>query len=250
MSSIPEVPPCCNRVLAEDVCYTKHAGVVISLGRETALYEYVLKEIPEAHQLVVNVASSLPAPPRHERVKRAFFPDASVVSRIRQQQGFSEVVQQCELVLQRYGIVLVMCKGGNHRAPTVADCLKRKGRFVIHATLATRRAFCCTHIATLVHACVRCSNGVEFYSRLIRESEDLRCESQLCVGWDAADLETCEVDPTVSFLRAGSNVQVLEMRGCECLVRDRETGHTCALPVTWLVPRCVYMERENVSDVR
>ena len=166
-----------------------------------------------------------------------------MVLRIQQLGGFAEVVKACELVLQTYGIVLVVCKGGNHRSPTVAHIMRSEGRFVIHATLFTRRAFHCTHIAALVHACVRCSNGVDFYSRLIRESEDPNYELQLCVGWTPGDVETREADTSMSFVREGAEVQVLDTCGYECTVRDKETRYTYTLPATWLIPKRVYMER-------
>ena len=125
--------------------------------------------------------------------------------------------------------------------------MRSEGRLVIHATLSTRRAFHCTHIAALVHACVRCSNGLDFYRRLIRESEDPEYELQLCVGWTPGDVDRSEANTIMSFVRAGAEVQVLVKRGYECTVRDKETRDTYTLPATWLIPKRVYMERAQLE---
>ena len=228
----------------EDDCYTTHAGVVISLGWNTPVYTYISDKIPEAHKLIVDVAELLPAPPRHQRIKHECFPDAAMVSRIQRQKGFEEALALCESVLQIHGIVLVLCKGGNHRSPTVANSMKQPGRIVIHSTLFTRPPFCGEHIATLVHACIKCENSLEFYSELIRNSKDSQQNTQLCVGWNAGNVETQKVDTKVPFLSAGAEVEVLDTCDHSCLVKDKTTGCSCELPVTWLLHKHVYMRRE------
>ena len=230
----------------QDENYTKHCGVVISLGWNTPIYRHITKKIPEAHNLIIDLTRFLEAPEKEERVKGACFPDENVVSQIRAHKRFNEVVEICESVLRRYGIVLVACKGGNHRAPTVADSMKSRGRFVLHATLFTRPSLQCSHVATLVHACVKCSTSINFYNHLVRESNDPQYPTPLCVGWSSVvNLDTGEVDTSIPPITAGSEVQVLTVNGYKSIVKDTATGQTYALPVTWLVPKSVYTRRER-----
>ena len=238
-----------ERILMEDENenenYTKHCGVVISLGNTTPLWYYIRDEIPEAEYLIVDVTQWLRAPPRQERVK-GYFPDDNVVSQIRQHNRFNEAKEACESTLRKYGIALVACKGGNHRAPTVADSMKARGRFVLHATLRTRPSLPHKHVATLVHACVKCSTSIHFYNHLVRESNDPQYPTPLCVGWSSVvNLDTGEVDTSMPPITAGSEVQVLTVNGYKSIVKDTATGQTYALPVTWLVPKSVYTRRER-----
>ena len=229
----------------ENENYTKHCGVVISLGNTTPLWCYIRQEIPEAKYLIVNVTEWLRAPPRQERVK-GYFPDDNVVSQIRNHDGFNKAKDACESTLGKYGIALVACKGGNHRAPTVANSMKSRGRFVLHATLSTRPSLQCSHVATLVHACVKCSTSINFYNHLVRESNDPQYPTPLCVGWSSVvNLDTGEVDTSIPPITAGSEVQVLTVNGYKSIVKDTATGQTYALPVTWLVPKSVYTRRER-----
>jgi len=236
---------CSNRAPDRGGSYTRHGGVVISLGYQSAAYEYILQDIPEAKRLIVNVAHILTAPPKDERVKGACFPDKCVVSQVRGHARFPAAVDACEQVLQTYGIVLVVCKGGNHRSPTVADSIGCRGRFVIHATIYKRPRFISKDIATLVHACVESRSGDDFYSHLIRASQNPRDETQLCVGWAPVDMDTGEAVTSVQFVRAGAEVQILQACDRVCTVKDKETKYIYTIPATWLIPKCVYMRRER-----
>ena len=168
------------------------------------------------------------------------------MSSIRQQEGFNEAVEACESTLRKYGIVLVACMRGNDRAPTVADSMKSRGRVVLHATLEP--SLQCSHVATLVHACVKCSSSTEFYNRLVSESQDSQYKTPLCVGWSSA----VNVDGTwqldTSRPQAGSEVQLLQVKGSESIVMDTTTGHTYVLPVTWLLPKSVLTAMVRSSD--
>ena len=231
----------------ENENHTKHCGVVISLGNTTPLWYYIREQIPEAEYLIVDVTEWLRAPPRQERVK-GYFPDDNVVSQIRNHDGFNKAKDACESTLGKYGIALVACKGGNHRAPTVADSMKARGRFVLHATLRTRPSLPHKHVATLVHACVKCSSSIEFYNGLVRESQDPQYKTPLCVGWSSA----VNVDGTwqldTSRPQAGAEVQLLQVKGAESTVMDTTTGHTYVLPVTWLLPKSVLTAMVRSSD--
>ena len=217
--------------------YTKHGGVVVSFGLRTPLYRYLCEEMPEAIKCIVDVTAMLPAPPPEEREPKAYFPDENVVKGVRAQKRFNEAVECCENVLKKYGLVLVMCNSGNHRSPTVAHSTKRKGGFLIHATIKNRPVVHFQLIATLVHACIKCAKGPDFYSWLLREAH-------LCVGWEAGDPDTQQIDTSVKFLRAGTVVQILEHREGNCIVKDKNSASICKLPETWIVPTQIYMMRE------
>ena len=237
-----EVPLCDDYELNDRECFTEHAGVVISLGRNTPLYRYIRDNLPEAQVLIVDVAHMIDPPPRPERHK-GVFPEDVIVSQVRGARGFDKAVQCCESVLAKHGIVLVMCKGGNHRAPTVADSMKRDHLFIVHATLATRYHLRRRNIAVLVHACVKSKSGDSFYRQLTQELEEKRCDIRFCAGWQARDLVTGKWDASNQFPKAGANVEVLSVRDCMCTLQERETGCKYTLPITWLVPRCVYQRR-------
>ena len=236
---------CSDDGLSAKVCYTNHGGVVVSLGWNTGLYQYICENIPEARELVVDVSAIIPAPPRCQRDRNAYFPDDSVVSQVRGSRWYGEAVDCCNSVLRKHGIVLVACKGGNHRAPTVADGMKHQSRFIVHATLRTRNTIRYEHIAVLVYACVKSSSGDCFYRQLAQELTEKRCTMQLCTGWQADDDVVDERNSSRRTPNAGTVVEVLSVRDCWCSVRAKGTGCTYMLPITWLLPTCVYERRER-----
>ena len=147
-------------------------------------------------------------------------------------------------MLREHGIVLVACKGGNHRAPTVADYMKRGCRFIVHATLCTRRPQLCSEdVAVLVHACMKSKSGDRFYWELSQKLQAKKCKMQLCVGWHMGDASTGERDINIWAPKAGTKVQVLVVHGEWCKVKDR-TGYTYTIPITWLIPSSVFANKE------
>ena len=140
----------------------------------------------------------------------------------------------------------LVSRDGNKKASTVADSMKSRGMFVLHATLFGRPSFQCSHVATLVHACLKCRSSIEFYNGLVHESKDPQYKTPLCVGWSThpVNLDTNEVNTSIPPIPDGSEVEVLAVNGYESTVRDTATGHTYGLPVTWLVPKSVYTRLE------
>ena len=246
MQNSPEVRSCSVNKLDEEVCYTKHGGVVISLGWNTPLYWHIMKNIPGAHAIIVDVSKIIPAPLKRHRVKKAFFPDERVVTQVQESPEFEEALRRCECVLDNYGIVLVTCKGGNHRAPTIADSMKRPGRIIIHATLGKREAICPQHIEVLVHACVQSSSTENFYKQLTKDLVGKKYITRLCAGWQAGDLASGKSDTSNQFPKAGVDVEVQSVSGCWCTVKEKDSEGTFTLPITWFVPTCVYKRRESV----
>ena len=87
---------------------------------------------------------------------------------------------------------------------------------------------------------------MDFYNALVHESKNPPYKTPLCVGWSSVvNLGTGEADTSMPPITAGSEVQVLTVNGYQSTVRDTATGHTYALPVTWLVPKSVYTRRER-----
>ena len=226
---------------SDDSSYTRHGGAVISLGWDTDVYRWLLAEIPEVVQLTLDVTRFLPAPPRAERI-RGTFPDNGVICQVREQEGFSACVSACHEVLASHGIVLVMCKGGRHRAPTVAHEMSQKGRYVVHATLRWP-SISPAHVACLIHACVRCRSRDTFYNMLLTMPNQ-----RLCVGWSPGNPDTRETHTEVPYVKHGARVQVLEADETDCVVRVAPTEYTCKLPLTWLLPESVCQSYVRVDD--
>ena len=180
------------------------------------------------------------------RVKNAFFPDERVVTQVQESPEFGEALRRCEWVLDNYGIVLVMCKGGNHRAPTVADGMKCPGRIIIHSTLGTRKAICPQHIEVLVHACVQSSSTENFYKQLTKDLVGKKYITRLCAGWQAGDLASGKSDTSNQFPKAGVDVEVQSVSDCWCTVKEKDSEGTFMLPITWFVPTAVYKCMESV----
>ena len=232
-----------NYDLSGDGCYTTHGGVVVSLGYDTDVYEYIMRRIPEACKLVVHVNRRLPAPAKEER-RRGYFPERHVIERIQQLSKFTECVNECRGVLEKHGIVLVVCKGWNHRAPTVSNELLESGRYVMHATLRTKHRLPPAYVAILVHACISCRGAEEFYADFIRTSMDANEALRIRIGWTPGDPTTDEVFDVPSCVKRGAYVRVLQMDGFLITLEDVATKYSYKLPVTWLLPESTYARLE------
>ena len=110
---------------------------VVSMGLETWLYHDLLKEIHNLREVVVDVRDKIKAPPKGSRIKGARYPDARVVAQIIIHEDFPLVVSNCEKVLEDRGIVVVGCKSGIRKAPTIAAAVERKSfnAYTVHCSL-------------------------------------------------------------------------------------------------------------------
>ena len=111
-------------------------GVVISLGIRTYAYDQLVRMEPRICEVLVDVRSYVNAPPRHRRVNEVY-PHAAIIDAVKMQCGYECCVSACAHVLRSQGIVVIGCKGGRHRAPTVASEFEMAGRHVIHLTLSS-----------------------------------------------------------------------------------------------------------------
>ena len=73
-------------------------------------------------------------PPLNQRV-RWTFPDPENESVLASRPGFERAVTKCQQELDQNGIVFVLCKGGNHRAPTVASRVQGADYVVNYVTV-------------------------------------------------------------------------------------------------------------------
>ena len=239
-----EVRSCRDNRMKETGCYTNHRGVVISLGYDTQLYRHITSNIPQVGEIIVNVAKIIPAPDPDDRVP-GIFPNKDVVKQVQDSTHFRRAQTECEEVLRKKEIVLVVCKGGNHRAPTVADSMKEWGRFIIHATLGRRQSIRPEDIEVLVHACVQSNTTMNFYGQLTRNLKDKTYPTELCVGWQVGDLATGGWDTSNQFPKAGVHVEVQDVSDFWCTVKEKDKECIYHLPITWLVPLAVYRRREE-----
>ena len=135
-----------------------YAVVSIGLGKENRRapgrkFEILENILPRglAVRLLVDVRNYLPAPRWWQR-SGGEYPDFLVVEGVRQERGFTQVMDVCRQKLRENGIVFVGCNAGRHRSATVAGDLGREtDAYVVHAGLSNITA---EEIAALTLACV------------------------------------------------------------------------------------------------
>jgi hypothetical protein len=153
--------------------------LVLSVGIETPLYRELSRIFPELASVTVDVREHIRAPLRADRVGGRW-PDAFVVAQVSSSHGFLNAVGICREVLELEGVVVVACKGGNHRAPTVAAEVWGAS-YTIHSC-TTWLGY--TDIARVLMTCLRPYPEV-FQDHLIQVvADDENNRSEYTVGWD------------------------------------------------------------------
>jgi hypothetical protein len=152
---------------------------VLSVGIETPLYRELSRIFPELSSVTVDVRNQIGAPPRSDRVGGRW-PDAPVVAQVSSNHGFLNAVERCREVLELEGVVVVACKGGNHRAPTVAADVGG-ATYTIHSC-TTRLGY--TGMARALMTCLRPYPEVfqDHLTQVVADVENNR--SEYTVGWD------------------------------------------------------------------
>ena len=107
------------------------------------------------------------------------WPARAVIDRIEALPEFGPAVTACANILQRHGIVIPVCKGGNHRAPTVAARVgaNSPNAYTVHCTIS-HMTF--DQVMLIIRSCFRTKVPLATYSKILR-SPALRY--QLCLGW-------------------------------------------------------------------
>ena len=150
--------------------------IALSIGYQCDLYDQLTRIFPDLQKIVVNVREMIVAPPRQQRVA-AWFPDGRVANQVMSSAGFDQAVQRCQERLRTRGIVLVMCRGGHHRAPTVVSQLKCDYKF--HCVLAK---FSIEYVAGIIYTCYGYS-WKSHASAMMCWVHSLHPENKACVGW-------------------------------------------------------------------
>jgi len=212
--------------------------VVVSAGKETDIFQYLIEHEPLLSKYSIDAREYIYAPPKKERI-HAVFPDARVVKQVRESKGFFPCVAACKRVLERYGLVFVYCKAGQHRAPTVASELSDIKRHVIH--LSSMHVIWEDVLMLLRHSIhpfssVLVTAGIRTYPR-----------GRLCVGWDcrAWMSKSGYKFPAIQFGQAVEVLgedQQLGVLGLDdqipgtCVIRLLESGVVCLVLSNFLLP--------------
>ena len=148
--------------------------LVITMGMDTHLYRELMHWVPQVVHWTVDVRRDpehpdgwLSAPPRHERISGSW-PDRGIVSQVKNFNGpaaFRAAVRACKEKLERFGVVIVCCRGGQHRAPTVGDELARHFPvgFAVHTRFLRLNI---NDVLSIVHVFGHCSTEIMFSSRV------------------------------------------------------------------------------------
>ena len=213
-------------------------GVIVSSGVRSARFTQLLKLLPEAANVVVDVKEWLHAPRRADRI-HASYPNPQIIKQVRAGKGFVPCVTHCENVLRQKGVVVVVCKGGNHRAPTVAAELSSAKRHVVHLTMDDVSV---EDVAVLVGSCI--GDG--------RLSTQL-CESAggqnnfgpwtCCIGWEwcwtrSGTRWSLASDP-LEFGTLIHHVTPSDTSGC--VIVHTVDGRTATVDTRWVIPEDIYM---------
>ena len=124
-------------------------GIIVSTGFSSYRFKELMDMLPEAWDVVVD-ARMIAVPRKEDRIP-GIYPHPGIVAQVRSSWGFSKCVAASERVVQAKGVVVVACKGGNHRAPTVAGALSSNKRHTVHLTLDPVSV---RSVAILVGTCV------------------------------------------------------------------------------------------------
>ena len=196
---MPSSPPIPNTRPAERIqsMVSVKGGVVISLGINTYEYRRLVEIEPSINDVLVDVRDYVHAPPRNKRAS-GVYPHPGIVEQVRGSRGYESCVSACSRVLLSRGIVVIGCKGGRHRAPTVASEFHADDRHVIHLTV---NSTCCAvvdgckchvtleDVAVLLRSCL-----CEWDSSHIIDGIHGYTGRGLCIGWSckewAPDTET------------------------------------------------------------
>ena len=202
------------------------------MGSEMCIRDRLKTIFPNFEEIVVNVAEMIRAPPRDQRI-RAWFPDPQITNQVKFSRGFSRAVKRCEAMLRNKGIVVVACKGGHHRAPTVASHLRCD--YVVHCVI---HYLSIDHIAGIIYTCYRRSpesrgSGMNWL--------DLdRCAH---VGWDWYGFQNDDKwadDYAAPYLERGDVVIVEEVYALDYVsVTRRHDGFKVEMAFAWLLPLVV-----------
>ena len=152
--------------------------MLLSIGIETDLYRDLRRLVPEIVDIPVDIRRFIRSPPIYARIQ-ARFPDERLKQQVKDHWGFMAAVHECNKVLWDEGIVVVACKSGVHRAPTVAEYVQEYAEmpYVVHCNV---HAIPAQNAALLVASRIRS----KWYGRDIHAAALRSLRPQLRLGWD------------------------------------------------------------------
>ena len=206
--------------------------VVISIGLETSLYKALSQEDYGIKQILIDVRPYIDSPPKHDRVPFDF-PHPVLIKQVKENPGFAAAVAASAATLNQYGIVLIGCRAGRHRAPTVAEDFKHPHRHVIHTTKERHNL---RDLLILFQHCY-----YEAADRIISQSLRRYPAANLCVGWACRSF-VCRNGVEFCALRFGQQIRKLRIEtvdgtGFVCFDEDSQVEHRILL--CFLLPRAI-----------
>ena len=206
--------------------------IALSIGCRSQLYHQLTQIFPDLQKIVVNVGELIVAPPRRKRVA-AWFPDCRVVKQVMSSEGFQQAIQCCQERLRTRGIVLVMCKGGHHRAPTVVSQLKCD--YKIHCVIAN---FSIERVAGIIYTCYGYSRQ-SHVSAMKCWALSLPPEKKAYVGWAwygfHGDANWADAN-AAPYLHCGDIVTVVEVYEDVYVSVCSMDGRKVQMHFAWLLP--------------
>ena len=211
--------------------------IALSIGIECKMFAELTNIFPDLRKNVIDVRKWISAPRQHERVK-GYFPDRRVVNQVKASSGFEEAVKRCQEMLRTTGIVVVGCKGGNHRAPTVASQLRCD--YVFHCVIDEITV---DHIAGIIYTCYGYS--AKAHAPAMRWLHGLASvqKAEAYVGWSwygFDDDAKCADAEAAAYLQCGDIVSVEEVyQDFYVSVTRISDGRRVNMHFAWLLPNSV-----------
>lgn len=209
-------------------------GIIVSTGFLSRRFEELMDMLPEARHVVVD-ARMIAAPRKEDRIPGRY-PHPPLVAQVRSSSGFSKCVAESERVVREKGVVIVACKGGNHRAPTVAEALSSNKRHTVHLTLDHVSV---QSVAILVGTCVGDGHLSKEYwcARRLQQPGQTSPDAYLGWHWCWRHLRI-EGSNALCF---GAHVRDVKPTDHENMVMVRaDDGRYVFVHILWLLPDDVY----------
>ena len=201
---------------------------VISIGLETSLYEQLMHDVPDVRFVTVDVRPYIPSLEPYHRPYGNLYPDPRVVRRIEGHPGFDRAVNACSETLRAHSIVIVGCKSGMYRAPTVAARVRSSNAYTVHFTLQEANL---VEAMLVVGTCLRIPQA--WGARGCRMQ---KLPSELCLAWPWTGTRECPEEEIRSREALDSVEEHPDLRVDNPYIRPRGSDRFRWVPSTWLVP--------------
>ena len=152
----------------------------------------------------------------------------AVVRRIEGHPGFDRAVNACSETLRAHGIVIVGCKSGVYRAPTVAARVRSSNAYTVHFSLQEATM---VDMLLVVGSCIGIPNGT-------RGCRMQKLPSELCLAWQWTGTRECPEEEMRSREALDSVEEHPDLRVDNPYIRPRGSDRLrCCLLYTSPSPR-------------